>query len=127
MLNKLILASILLIGLSCSYNPIVVTVPANFSYQDTCIATNSSGLNFMGDSIANCTGQYIGDIGLLFMFFVGFFLAYTVLQNTRIEAKLVIMIPILVLSSVFFNWMLVMVAMGASLLLFLAISRFQNK
>ena len=108
-------------------NPIVITVPANFSYQDTCMATNSSGLNFFGDSISSCAGYYIGDVGLLFLFFVGFFLAYTVLQNTRIEAKLVILIPVFILSATFFPWMLVMVAMVASFLLFLALNKVSSR
>ena len=124
---KAIFMAIFLIGLSCAYNPITITVPANFTYQDTCMATNSSGLNFFGDSIASCTNYYVGDATILFLMFIGFFLAYTLLQNTRIDAKLVILIPIFILSATFFNWILVMVAMVASFLLFLALNKIQNR
>jgi hypothetical protein len=124
---KAIFMAIFLIGISCSYNPITITVPSNFSYQDTCMATNSSGLNFFGDSIGACTGHYVGDVGLLFLFFVGFFLAYTVLQNTRVEAKAVILIPVFILSATFFPWMLIAVAMVASFLLFLALNKVSSR
>ena len=120
---RTIFMAIFIIGLSYAYNPITITVPANFSYQDTCMATNSSGLNFFGDSIANCTSYYVGDATLLFLLFIGFFVAYTVLQNTRIDAKLVVLVPIFILSATFFNWILVMVAMIASFLLFLALNK----
>ena len=105
---------------------IAVSIPANMTH-DSCMVQNATGLNFIGDSISNCLLQNAyGDMAFAGIMFLGFFLAYMVLQNTRVETKAVILIPVFILSAVFFNWMLVMVAIVASFIMFLALNKGLN-
>lgn len=58
---------------------------------------------------------------------IGFFLAFVSLQNIRIEAKAVVIVPALLLASAYIGWLLSLVALGVGIIFYIALSRLFNK
>lgn len=77
----------------------------------------------MGDGFTQVTGDPL----LAGLMFVGFFLAFTMLQGTRLEGKIVVILPVLFLSLIFMPFMLVFAVIGAAFLAYLAVARAVNR
>jgi hypothetical protein len=82
---------------------------------------------FIEQSIADGFTQVTGDPLLAGLMFVGFFLAFVMLQGTRLEGKIVVILPVLFLSLTFIPILLVFAVIGAAGISYLAITRAVNR
>jgi len=84
-------------------------------------------VGFFESTIADGFSQVTGDPAIAGLMFIGFFLAFITLQGTRLEGKLVVMLPVLFLSLTFFSFMLVFAVLGAAGIAYLALTRIINR
>ena len=71
------------------------------------MAQNGTGLNFISNGVGNCFAFYFGDPFLIGVIFLLFFLAFMLLQGTRNDFKLVMIVPITILSLMWIPWLYV--------------------
>jgi len=77
--------------------------------------------------LASQFGTMIGDPLLMMILFIGFFIIFVMLQNTRLDGKIVILIPVLMLSMIFVSWMIVVVAFIVGIVIYMAITKFMAR
>ena len=82
---------------------------------------------FFEQTIGDGFTQVTGDPAIAGLMFLGFFLAFVTLQGTRLEGKLVVMLPVLFLSLTFFSFMLVFLVLGAAGISAIAFMRVWNR
>ena len=60
---------------------------------------------------------------------VGFFLAFVMMQNTRFDAKVAIMIPVIIMAAIWATtgWLMTLLVFGIGILLYLAFGKMINK
>jgi hypothetical protein len=74
---------------------------------------------FIGEGIT----QIVGSMPILGIFFIAFFVIFTMLQNTRIDGKMAILIPVLFMAGAFFDFMIYLLVIFLAFILALAISK----
>lgn len=84
-------------------------------------------MGFFEATIADGFSQVAGDPAIAGLMFLGFFLAFVTLQGTRLEGKIVVMIPVLFLSLTFFSFMLVFLILAAAGITAIAVMRIWNR
>jgi hypothetical protein len=83
----------------------------------TAQATNSTGLGYITGGIGDCMSFYLGGPVFVGIAFLAFFCAFLFLQNTRSDFKLMILVPITILSMMWFSWIYaIMLMIGAYVL-----------
>ena len=119
------------------------------SGSSTCFITNTeNALSFYDACVSNYTqyganrsyieryvqcsmGRIVGnsEVGGLFLGLMigGLLIAFVLLQNTRIEGKMAVIIPIIVLVSIWAGWIVYLLGIILGLMLFWAISRVINR
>jgi len=71
--------------------------------------------------------QAAGDPLFLGILVFGFFFVFVLLQGSRGDAKLLIVIPALFLAAAFVPWLSLVIVLGVGTILWYAITRFMNK
>jgi len=84
-------------------------------------------VTFIEELIGSGVGVITGNDTLLGIIFLGFFTAFVLLQNTRLDGKLVVLVPISILSLVFIPMLAFLLALGFGFILYLAVSKFANR
>jgi purine-cytosine permease-like protein len=84
-------------------------------------------VGFVESAFASGFAQVTGDPLLSALMFLGFFAAFTMLQGTRLEGKLPVLIPVLFLSLIMAPVMLVVLVLGTSFITYLAVASAVNK
>jgi len=85
----------------------------------------SSGLLPIEDLIGQGAGYTTGgDPLFLGLLTIGFFAGFTMLQGTRLEAKIVVLVPALFLTLYFIPGLAVLIALGLATILYLAFTKF---
>jgi hypothetical protein len=79
---------------------------------------NSTGLGSMTGGIGTCMGFYLGGPVMVGVLFLAFFCAFLFLQNTRNDFKLMIIVPLTILSMAWFSWIYVVLMMIGAYLLY---------
>lgn len=82
---------------------------------------------FFEQTIGDGFVQVTGDPAIAGLMFIGFFLAFVMLQGTRLEGKIAVILPVLFLSLQFFSFMLVFAVLGAAGIAYLALTRIVNR
>lgn len=91
-------------------------------------ATNKTYIEtFISKPITHIVGN--DELGEAFsaILLVGFFLAFVSFQNIRVEGKVVVLIPALILATVYIGWLFTLIALGVGVLFYLALGRLFNK
>ena len=65
---------------------------------------NTTGLGVISGGIGSCMSFYLGSGTMVGVAFIAFFLAFLFLQNTRSDFKLMILVPVTILSMMWFSW-----------------------
>jgi len=73
--------------------------------------TNSTGLNGITGRVGACMNFYLGGDILVGILFIAFFCAFLFLQNTRVDFKLMIIVPLVILSMAWFSWFYIILMM----------------
>lgn len=98
--------------------------------------SNSSLLNvtsrsymerFISSSFATLIGNSKFGDPLLAILIGGFFFVFVSFQNTRIEAKAVILIPAFALAAVFVGWLISILALVVGIIIYIGLARLFNK
>jgi hypothetical protein len=84
-------------------------------------------MGFIEDLIGGGMGDVTGDPLLSGLIFVGFFLAFVMLQGTRLEGKLVVILPVFFLSLILIPLLLVFAVIAAAFVAYLALTRAVNR
>lgn len=71
---------------------------------------------FISDGFSNV----LGDTAIMGIVFIAFFTIFVMLQGTRLDGKLTILVPVLILSAIFIPWMAVLLALGLGVVIYLA-------
>jgi predicted branched-subunit amino acid permease len=80
------------------------------------------------ESMIGCAFQQsVGDPIVIGILFVGFFGAFLLLQNTRLDGKVAILFPIAIMAGIFYGFFPMLGALAAGYLLWLAIQKIQNR
>lgn len=75
-------------------------------------AQNGTGFGYISDGLGNCFSYYLGgDPFMLGVVFLLFFAAFLFLQNTKNDFKMVMLVPITILSLIWIPWIYVPVLM----------------
>jgi len=69
------------------------------------IANNTTGIGYITGGIGNCMTTYLGGDFMVGILFLAFFAAFIFLQNTRGDFKLMIVVPLVMLSLIWFSWL----------------------
>jgi len=83
-------------------------------------------VGFIEQTIADGFTQVVGDPFISGLMFIGFFAAFVMLQGTRLEGKIVVLVPVLFLSLVFAPIMLVIVVLGLAFVIYMVLRRVGN-
>lgn len=62
--------------------------------------------------------------GLLAVLFCGFFVTFVMFQNTRIEGKMVVLIPVAFMMAIWVGWIMMLLGGFVGIILYLALRRF---
>jgi len=81
--------------------------------------------NWMGDGFATV----IGDPIFMGLMILGFFFGFVMLQGTRLDAKLLVLVPVALLAAPFFPAQVFMILLGlaCAFILYLALAKMDNK
>jgi len=82
-----------------------------------------SGENYFEIVISEGMTNILGGPELAGIIFIAFFLGFVTIQNTRIDHKLAIITPVMILSIVFFNWFAILLAFLGGFVFYLALKR----
>lgn len=77
--------------------------------------------------IADGFAQTVGDPIFLGILVIVWFLGFTIMQGTRIDAKLVIMVPALLLATAFIPFLGILISLVFAALIYLAIMKLTNR
>jgi hypothetical protein len=80
--------------------------------------------NWMGDGFA----QTVGDPIVMGLMLLGFFAGFTMLQGLRMDAKLLILVPVAILAIPFIGWFMpILIGLGCGFILYLTFAKADNK
>ena len=103
---------------------------SNYTYYDLCVAGRTQyGTNqsYIERYITCNFGRLLGNSefgGMMLAIVVGlFFLVFVMLQNTRLDGKIAILIPAVLLISVWMGWIMYVMGFVLGIIIFFAISR----
>lgn len=82
--------------------------------------------SFLENYAGNGVGGVVGDPSILGILFIGFFSAFVMLQDTRLDGKLVVLVPVLILATVFIPWLSVLIALGLGAIVYIALMKLIN-
>jgi predicted PurR-regulated permease PerM len=93
---------------------------------------NTSNVSYLQRFVSySFTKMFGGDpeIGnaLMALIFGGGFFAFILLQNTRFEGKIVVLIPVMVMTVMFFGWARLLLAIGVGIIIYLGLGKIINK
>jgi hypothetical protein len=83
---------------------------------------------FGGGTIAGFSGASVAEL-FMALIMVAFFLAFVMMQNTRIDAKMAVMIPVVIMAAIWATtgWMLTLLIFAIGVIIYLAIGKMINK
>jgi hypothetical protein len=82
---------------------------------------------YLEDLIGGAFGDTVGDPIVTGLILIGWTAAFLMMQNTRIDAKVVVLTPMLLLSLIFIPFLGVLIAVGLGGLIYMALIKFTNR
>ncbi len=82
---------------------------------------------YFEEVIGNGFSDVVGDPTIAGIIFLGFFISFVMLQDTRLDAKLMVLVPAMILSMVYIPWLGILCALGFGSIVYLALTRFLNR
>jgi len=79
------------------------------------------------DIIGEGFSNVIGDPTIIGLVFLGFFVGFVFLQDTRMDLKVAIIIPVCLLAMVWLPWFGILIALAVGALAYLALMKFINR
>lgn len=84
-------------------------------------------MGYIEDVIGAGVAEVTGDPTITGLVFIGFFFAFVMLQGTRFEGKIVVLLPVFFLSLIFLPILLVFAIIAAAFIAYIAVMRAVNK
>lgn len=78
---------------------------------------------FIGDGMAQVTGDPVF-FGLMLL---GFFFSFVMLQGTRLDVKLLVLVPIALLAAPFIPWLPIVLGLVCAGILYFALTKFDQR
>jgi hypothetical protein len=114
---------------SCSAN---YTQYGNFSNQSGSTLERYLSCGFRsalgGGNVAGVSTSSMADV-LMAIIIIGFFLAFVMMQNTRFDAKVAVMIPVIIMAAIWATtgWLMTLLIFALGILIYLALGKIMNK
>lgn len=77
--------------------------------------------------IGEGANQVVGDPLVMGLMFLGFFMAFIMLQNTRLDHKIMVLVPASILAMVWIPWFSIVLALVGGGMMYLVVMKFTNK
>lgn len=78
---------------------------------------------YIEEFIGQGFSSVIGDPNLMGIIFLGFFAGFVMLQGTRLDGKVAILVPASLLALIFIPWLAVLLALAVGVLIYLAMRK----
>lgn len=79
--------------------------------------------SIIGDGIT----YVIGDQTIIGVLFLGFFAAFVALQGTRFDVKVLVMVPVIILATVYIPLLAVLLPLGLAFIIHAAFTKLDNR
>jgi len=77
--------------------------------------------------IAEQFGDLTGAPEIAGIIFLGFFTSFVMLQGTRLDGKLVVLTPVMILATIFIGFLPILLGLGLGVIIYLALTKLVNR